>query len=94
MASEADYEAVVAESLETFQRWRMVPAPKRGQIVREIGDELRASKDDLGTLVITTASVELSQRIGRPSRFGVPVQHPSRCTRSPRDCLVKPVRPS
>jgi aldehyde dehydrogenase (NAD+) len=51
MASEADYEAVVAETLETFQRWRMLPAPKRGQIVREIGDELRASKDDLGTLV-------------------------------------------
>src|SRR5436309_5752833 len=51
LASEADYEAVVAGTLEVFQRWRMVPAPKRGQIVREIGDELRASKDDLGTLV-------------------------------------------
>jgi aldehyde dehydrogenase (NAD+) len=34
-----------------FERWRMFPAPKRGQIVREIGDELRRSKDDLGTLV-------------------------------------------
>ena len=29
----------------------MVPAPKRGQIVREIGDDLRAYKDDLGMLV-------------------------------------------
>ena len=39
------------ESIEVFQRWRMFPAPKRGQIVREIGDELRRFKDDLGTLV-------------------------------------------
>jgi len=51
LASAQDYETVVGESLEVFERWRMVPAPKRGQIVREVGDELRASKDDLGTLV-------------------------------------------
>jgi aldehyde dehydrogenase (NAD+) len=51
MASEQDYETVVAEAAEVFERWRMVPAPKRGQIVREIGDELRAFKDDLGALV-------------------------------------------
>ena len=35
----------------TFERWRMVPAPKRGEIVREIGEELRAAKDELGALV-------------------------------------------
>src|ERR1022692_4265454 len=51
MASEQDYEAIVAQSVEVFERWRMLPAPKRGQIVREIGDELRRFKDDLGTLV-------------------------------------------
>jgi aldehyde dehydrogenase (NAD+) len=51
LASAEDYEAVVARSVEVFQKWRMVPAPKRGQIVREIGEELRAFKDDLGTLV-------------------------------------------
>jgi aldehyde dehydrogenase (NAD+) len=51
MASEEDYERIVAESAEIFERWRMLPAPKRGQIVREIGDELRRFKDDLGTLV-------------------------------------------
>jgi aldehyde dehydrogenase (NAD+) len=51
LASAEDYETVVAESLKVFERWRMVPAPKRGQIVREVGDELRAYKDDLGTLV-------------------------------------------
>jgi aldehyde dehydrogenase (NAD+) len=51
LASVDDYERVVSESLAVFERWRMFPAPKRGQIVREIGDELRRSKDDLGTLV-------------------------------------------
>jgi L-aminoadipate-semialdehyde dehydrogenase len=51
LASAADYERVTAESIEVFQRWRMLPAPQRGQIIREIGDELRRFKDDLGTLV-------------------------------------------
>jgi aldehyde dehydrogenase (NAD+) len=51
LASAEDYERTVARSLEVFERWRMFPAPKRGQIVREIGDELRRFKDDLGTLV-------------------------------------------
>jgi aldehyde dehydrogenase (NAD+) len=51
LASAEDYERTVVKSLEVFERWRMFPAPKRGQIVREIGDELRRFKDDLGTLV-------------------------------------------
>ena len=51
LASADDYERTIAKSIEVFHRWRMFPAPKRGQIVREIGDELRRSKDDLGTLV-------------------------------------------
>ena len=50
-AGEEDYEAVVAKACEAFEQWRLVPAPKRGQIVREIGDELRLYKDDLGALV-------------------------------------------
>ena len=51
LASPADYERVVAQASEAFPEWRMVPAPRRGEIVREIGNELRASKDGLGTLV-------------------------------------------
>jgi aldehyde dehydrogenase (NAD+) len=51
LASAEDYHRTVAQSIEVFERWRMFPAPKRGQIVREIGDELRRFKDDLGTLV-------------------------------------------
>jgi aldehyde dehydrogenase (NAD+) len=51
MASANDYERVVGEAQETFLRWRMYPAPKRGEIVRQIGDELRKNKDALGALV-------------------------------------------
>lgn len=51
LASAEEYERTITESLDVFHRWRMFPAPKRGQIVREIGDELRRFKDDLGTLV-------------------------------------------
>jgi aldehyde dehydrogenase (NAD+) len=51
LASHEDYERTVAKSVEVFERWRMFPAPKRGEIVREIGDELRRHKDDLGALV-------------------------------------------
>ena len=42
MASESDYDAIVEQSAEVFQRWRLLPAPQRGLIVRELGDELRA----------------------------------------------------
>ncbi len=50
-ASEDDYETVVAHAAKTFQKWRMLPAPKRGEIIRDVGDELRLHKDDLGALV-------------------------------------------
>jgi aldehyde dehydrogenase (NAD+) len=51
LASAEAYERTVALSMDVFERWRMLPAPKRGEIVREIGDELRRFKDDLGMLV-------------------------------------------
>jgi aldehyde dehydrogenase (NAD+) len=51
LATAGDYEKAVSQAIEVFERWRMLPAPKRGQIVREIGDELRLFKDDLGMLV-------------------------------------------
>ena len=49
--SEADYEQVIAESEAAFKEWRMVPAPIRGQLVREMANELREYKDPLGSLV-------------------------------------------
>ena len=50
-ASEADYEWVVKKAQEAFKYWRTIPAPKRGEIVRQIGLRLREYKDLLGRLV-------------------------------------------
>jgi aldehyde dehydrogenase (NAD+) len=50
-ASDEDYEQVIASAEETFLRWRMLPAPKRGDYVRLIGNALRDKKQALGALV-------------------------------------------
>ncbi len=50
-ASEEDYETVLTAADEAAKEWRSVPAPVRGQLVREIGDALREKKDALGSLV-------------------------------------------
>jgi aldehyde dehydrogenase (NAD+) len=50
-ASEADYEACVLKAQQAFKTWRMMPAPKRGEIVRQFGEELRKKKEALGVLV-------------------------------------------
>jgi aldehyde dehydrogenase (NAD+) len=50
-ASDADYDDVVAAAVEAFARWRLVPAPRRGEVVRRIADALRAKKRPLGALV-------------------------------------------
>ncbi|MEE4253993.1 MAG: aldehyde dehydrogenase family protein [Desulfuromusa sp.] len=51
LASEKDYDEIVAKAEAAFKQWRMVPAPKRGEIVRQVGLQLRKYKDALGTLV-------------------------------------------
>src|SRR3978361_356723 len=50
-ASTDDYNTVVETAAKAFKTWRQIPAPKRGEIVRQIGDSLRANKKQLGTLV-------------------------------------------
>ncbi|HOQ44546.1 MAG TPA: aldehyde dehydrogenase family protein [Bryobacteraceae bacterium] len=64
MAAAEDYEEVVRHAAETFPRWRDYPAPKRGQIVREIGDELRRHKNDLGMLVSLEMGKVFSEGLG------------------------------
>jgi aldehyde dehydrogenase (NAD+) len=49
--SMTDYEHVVTTAQKAFLTWRNVPAPKRGEVVRLIGEELRKNKDMLGSLV-------------------------------------------
>jgi aldehyde dehydrogenase (NAD+) len=50
-ASDSDYEKVIAAAQTTFLTWRTLPAPKRGEVIRQIGDELRKHKEALGSLV-------------------------------------------
>ncbi|MEA3451297.1 MAG: aldehyde dehydrogenase family protein, partial [Bacteroidota bacterium] len=50
-ASKEDYNKVLETAKSAFKTWREVPAPLRGEIVRQMGDELRKYKDDLGRLV-------------------------------------------
>jgi len=51
MASPENYDAVVSKAQEAFTSWRMVPAPKRGEVVRQFGEALRQHKIALGKLV-------------------------------------------
>jgi aldehyde dehydrogenase (NAD+) len=50
-ASIADYEKIIARAAEAFTTWRMVPAPKRGEIVRQIGEVLRDHKKSLAEVI-------------------------------------------
>jgi aldehyde dehydrogenase (NAD+) len=50
-ADESDYQKIIDKASKTFVTWRMVPAPKRGEVVRQIGNEFRKYKKSLGKLV-------------------------------------------
>lgn len=63
-ASDADYEDVIKTAEEAFKYWRKVPAPKRGEIVRQIGDKLRKYKQDLGQLVSFEMGKSLQEGLG------------------------------
>src|SRR5262250_2571449 len=54
----------VAKSVEAFRAWREVPAPKRGELVRLLGEELRANKDALGRLLTLEAGKILQEGLG------------------------------
>ena len=63
-ADESDYEAVVQAAQSSFLEWRMLPAPKRGEIVRQIGEEMRKYKRPLGQLVSWEMGKVLSEGEG------------------------------
>jgi aldehyde dehydrogenase (NAD+) len=56
--------AAVERAHAAFLEWRKVPAPRRGELVRLFGEELRASKDDLGRLVTLEAGKIVSEGLG------------------------------
>jgi aldehyde dehydrogenase (NAD+) len=63
-ASEADYNTVVTQATEAFKFWRAMPAPKRGEIVRQLGVALREKKDALGRLVSLEMGKILTEGLG------------------------------
>jgi aldehyde dehydrogenase (NAD+) len=60
----ASIEKKIAASVEAFRAWREVPAPRRGELVRLLGEELRANKDALGRLVTLEAGKTLQEGLG------------------------------
>jgi aldehyde dehydrogenase (NAD+) len=62
--TKADVEAAIGRAHEAFTAWRVVPAPVRGQLVRELGNLLREHKDDLGALVSIEAGKIRSEGLG------------------------------
>ena len=63
-ASPADVEAACARAQQAFLAWRLVPAPRRGELVRLIGEELRAAKEPLARLVTLEAGKIVSEGLG------------------------------
>src|SRR5699024_1789562 len=51
LTTREDYDRVIEQAQEAFKAWQMTPAPKRGEVVRQIGLKLRKNKEDLGRLV-------------------------------------------
>ncbi len=63
-ASKEDYDKVVAQAQAAFLEWRNWPAPRRGEIVRQFGDALRAAKEPLGKLVSYEMGKSLQEGLG------------------------------
>jgi aldehyde dehydrogenase (NAD+) len=49
--TEAEYDEIVDRARAAFLEWRKIPAPKRGEVIRQLGNRLREKKDELGALV-------------------------------------------
>jgi aldehyde dehydrogenase (NAD+) len=63
-ASENDYEKIIKKGEEAFKVWRKTPAPKRGEVVRQLGNRLREFKRELGMLVSYEMGKSLQEGMG------------------------------
>ena len=62
--TEEDYQRVVETAQKAFKHWRMVPAPQRGEVVRQFGEKLRELKEPLGKLVSYEMGKSLQEGLG------------------------------
>jgi len=60
----ADVKTMIARAADAFKAWRLVPAPRRGELARLIGEELRAEKENLGALVSLECGKILQEGLG------------------------------
>jgi aldehyde dehydrogenase (NAD+) len=63
-ATEADYEAIILKAQEAFKAWRMIPAPKRGEVIRQLAERIRFYKEPLGKLVSYEMGKSLQEGLG------------------------------
>lgn len=63
-SGESDYDKVIETAQKAFQEFRLIPAPKRGEIVRQLGLKLREYKEDLGKLVSYEMGKSLQEGLG------------------------------
>jgi len=63
-ATADEYRQVISVAQNAFTEWRQVPAPKRGEVVRQLGEELRKHKADLGKLVSYEMGKSLQEGLG------------------------------
>ncbi len=63
-STRADYDRVVETAQAAFTEWRQVPAPRRGEIVRQMGEQFRRYKRELGTLVSYEMGKSLQEGLG------------------------------
>lgn len=63
-ASSGEYDEIIDDASGTFKRWRNVPAPVRGEVVRQLGAALRQRKNDLGQLVTMETGKIISEGLG------------------------------
>ena len=63
-ASAKEYEQVVEEAVSAFAIWRLTPAPRRGEIIRQIGEALRQAKTSLGMLISYEMGKSLQEGFG------------------------------
>ncbi|ASS50512.1 MAG: aldehyde dehydrogenase [Candidatus Fluviicola riflensis] len=63
-ATEAEYEAIIMKAQEAFKVWRTIPAPKRGEVVRQLAEKIREYKQPLGELVSFEMGKSLQEGLG------------------------------
>lgn len=64
LGSQQDFEKVLSTAQNAYLEWKTIPAPKRGEIVRQMGDAFRKNKEDLGHLVSFEMGKSLQEGMG------------------------------